>query len=425
MYHIAVHHADIEPKETTVRYRSTPVISKQTHLKGRTVFVPEISLARYKAKAVIDFVVIEVQLAWKTQGQHLHRFLAEWITKSFKAEPLDKNPIGIDSRSTENFLVTFQEADLRRIELALDAAAVKYGFKAEPIIRELEVSVDFYSKLSNARERRLMTAILMRHLFPPQQMIAEVLGRQRYWDAGLAKQQRQTAKVASILKKQPAPIPAQFTFSGLGSKFNSSQLILDQTRIKPLKLDATMYFGKKKNAPSRMRVMDKVSDNEDKATHEREPLILEKCRARVEVTLDRFELTKLKDGKTGKEGGHSGTFTFEDLRAFSFGKLQGRYFRFMLPTFSVGGTKPLNFEQIRKRLRENDLPELFLKTSVITIYEVENYLAELDQRLIKRRRTSKIGRRSQVFGDRGNLIAYDELNSVVRAALNRLSLRTF
>jgi hypothetical protein len=85
--------------------------------------------------------------------------------------------------------------------------------------------------------------------------------------------------------------------------------------------DGTLEVGAKE-ADMRWRIMDKVRDQQNRKAGTFIALDDKSKRARIEVTLDRPEVAAL------------GVTSIDDLKKLNFTKLQGRYFRFLLPTFT-------------------------------------------------------------------------------------------
>jgi len=183
---------------------------------------------------------------------------------------------------------------------------------------------------------------------------------------------------------------------------------------RPVPVDTTYYVGTSASAVS-WRAYAKEHDRRDPVTLTAEQLPDKNRRARIEVTLNQLELRRL------------GLRSLDDLGRFNFAKLQGEYFRFMLPTFESnhGGRAAA----ARRWLTVNRQTK-FLNTGVVGLTAMD----AAEKRLAEPRRKSLVLRsrkgelqvkplRRDGRGKTTTLAAYDELNARVQAALRRLTGR--
>lgn len=114
-----------------------------------------------------------------------------------------------------------------------------------------------------------------------------------------------------------------------------------------------------------------------------------------------------------------------DLRSFSFARFQGRYFRFMLPTFETSFTEPLVAplleENCKKRFHNGGVVGLvILDHSMDALRKfhrptIAGHLQDWGRRAVARPRAGS--------GISGALVGYRELNDVVSHALESLGRR--
>lgn len=413
MTHIAVHTSQAKnkcnvPSHTIVPYNVVKIRSVRDRYKGRYKLEPEIDLSNYKTTAVIDYIELEFSLSRETQKKHLQKTIAKFCKKSVSIR-FNRDVTG---NTSSEFKAKIQEADLREISKAIGAAKTKWGFAKEPTVTAIEISIDFYPHTADVKERKLMSAVLMRHLLPPHSMINTKESRPRSWGA----------KEAKLLEEYESRFSSKIALThGYKNKPKSNFLTKMEESGKPLRIaatytpetDATLYFGKR-NSDAEMKIMDKVSDNENYKTGHREILVPNECRSRVEVTLRGAEMKRLEID------------SFDGLCRFSFARLQGQYFRFATPTFVSQRQTNTNFKETYVNFIELQLKDIFLKTSTASIYLIEAELRRRRLMAIRERKTKGMLTKpsSLKLGPMGNMIILDQLNGRIRKALEGLSKRS-
>lgn len=377
-------------------YRRMELSKKQKRFDGRYALRPVIDLKQFTSRAVIDWITIGVLLNCNTQFQWLQRELKSVIGRA----PYVENIFGDKNASSNGFDIRFQEPEISIVLKAMDALHVKFGLREDPLVCGIEISVDFTPKTPNDLERARMVRVLMNHLQVSGDVISEVQDRPRtVWGRGEGKTNRLLYDSRHLTNDQ------------------NKRFLMEADRDRAPYTDGTLEVGEK-NALVTWRVMDKIIDRQNVAAGTFMPLDDKSKRARVEVTLDRPEVEAL------------GITYLNDLNALSFTQLQGRYFRFALPTFVSQANRKTG---IRKAIAAASNPERaskFFKTGVIGLKAMDEVRAEC---WLQMRRTilpdiherglrlSPIDRTAK--GVAGTFVAYDELNARVRIALRNLGSR--
>jgi len=160
-------------------------------------------------------------------------------------------------------------------------------------------------------------------------------------------------------------------------------------------IDWTYYVGRQKG-PILIRVMDKITDRRNNTKGTLEDLAPEQCRARIEVSLTRAEADTY--GGAGAVGIHR----LGDLYKMRFHDLRNPFFDFYLPTKAPAWPAPdVGF---RLRLTEE---QVFARSGV---YGFDRYHRALSAVLEERHRRGEISSRPVRLGDKGYLIAYEDMN---------------
>lgn len=310
----------------SIDYLEDPLVGIQARHQRRTVLIPDIDLNAYTCRAVIDWAEVQFMLARDTQFRFLQDVLGEVTGRRDFVATVDPGP----GKVSRVFRPKFQEPSLEMLEAAIARVKSEFGFEAEPEIVGLEVSVDFSPKVHSDDARAKMVTVLMRHLLPKSDFITNALDHPRFtWGAGTS----DTMHVVGVNIRRP--------------KFDEAKRYNLANRSPAA--DATFYIGEDEG-PLSWRVMDKVIDQQNRTLGTHLKLSDAEKRARMEVTLGSAELKRL------------GLSTFSQLRSFSFGKLQGRYFPLMLPTFQIRQQGLLGAAQaVQEELRLTK----FLSTGVI------------------------------------------------------------
>lgn len=157
-----------------------------------------------------------------------------------------------------------------------------------------------------------------------------------------------------------------------------------------------------------LRSMDKITDRRDPATGSADQLPLDKCRARLEVTLQ---------GDIDKMGAHGavGLETVGDLDGFRFESLRSPVFAFFLPTLEAACSAPhLPFSV---RVREQDA---FARSGVYGLDRLHRSIEAVQRAAHK---GGEIDRGPTPLARKGHLVAYTDLNRRFDKALRGLSQR--
>lgn len=280
------------------------------------------------------------------------------------------------------------------------------NYRCRAVIDWIEIEVElrrstqfrFVKSALNSRsadDRGRMVGVLARHIFPGRDFLTNRWDRPRFaWgrDARLTRRLLRSSVTPSI----------------------DNLLLTSSEGDKSAPVDATFYVGRR-SGPASWRVMEKILDVQNPNTGTSEELPEEKKRARLEVTLGIAELRRLKLER------------LSDLNKFQFSRLQGDYFRFMLPTFSLhdlSGGSPVAVN------REKERQKRFMNVGVVGLLAMDSGRIQfrkqsrhaLVQHLHARGKRVRADRRVGI-GPAGTFIAYQELNARVMMALRKLSER--
>jgi ribosomal protein S24E len=294
----------------------------------------------------------------------------------------------------------FQEPDMATVLKAMAVIEARFGMDRPPIVRSIEISVDFTPKVSSEVERAKIARVLMNHLLVDLDVITNIRDRPRtVWG-------RDQSSVTRLI----------YDSKHLTAEGNKRFLIETERDRAPF-TDGTLEIGAKEANVS-WRVMDKIIDRQNVSAGTCVVLGEAEKRARIEVTLDRPEVEAL------------GITLLSDLNRLNFTRLQGRYFRFFLPTFTgaaalgPGRKSALLIWQDRQRAIK------FSKSGGLSLKAMDDALAE-QKTEIKRQALRDLHRRGLRLpgADRtgrglvGSFVAYEELNDCTRTALRNLGLR--
>lgn len=377
-------------------YQRVELSNRQKRLAGRYALRPVIDLGRFKTRAVIDWMTIAVLLDRTTQFQWIQAEISELLGRL----PFVANRVGNRNESSVGFDVTFQEPDIATVLKAVAAIDAKFGLAMPPILRDLEVSIDFKPKIPNDLERARIARALMNHLLVEPDIISNLRDRPRtVWG-------RNEHGVTRLIYDNKRLTPEE-----------NERFLIETERDRAPYTDGTLEIGAKE-AGVRWRVMDKIIDRQNVRAGTFIALDEGEKRARIEVTVDRPEVVAL------------GINFLNDLQNLNFTRLQGRYFRFFLPTFSShtasgpGRRSALVLWQDRQRVLK------FCKTGGMGLKAMDKALLE-QRRKTKREALQGLHRRGlrlprdgrTGIGPAGSFVAYDELNERALAALRNLGKR--
>lgn len=377
-------------------YTRVALARPQKRLVGRYALVPDIDLNAFKTRAVIDWIKIAVLLDRSTQFQWIQQAIKPAIGRVPHVANLFANP----NAASNTFAITIQEPKISRVYEAMEILRSKFGLAMDPVVRGMEISVDFTPRTPSDLDRARMMRVLANHISVHSDVIANIRERPRtVWGTGSGNTQRLLFD------------------SGRLSEIENREFLISPDRDSSPFADGTLEIGARE-ASARWRVMDKVKDQQNHSAGTFLDLDDGSKRARIEVTLDLPELRDL------------GVEYLDDLKALNFTKLQGRYFRFYLPTFdgsaeTMTGARPA-FEKWRDRSRTIK----FMKTGMIGLKAMEQALGE-QKREMRRAAIPMIHRlgltASKIervgLGETRTFVAYEELNKRVLTALRNLGKR--
>lgn len=377
-------------------YSRVELPNGQKRLAGRYALYPDIDLGRFKTRAVIDWLAVGISLKRTTQFQWLQSEIAGILGRN----PFVKNRLGKPNDSSDSFEVRFQEPEMATLLEAMAAIEARYGMERPPVVSSIEISVDFTPRVPSDLERAKIARVLMNHLLVDQDVITNIRERPRtVWG-------RDERSVARLI----------FDSKHVNAEENKRFLIETERDRAPF-TDGTLEIGAKE-ANVRWRVMDKIIDRQNVRAGTCVVLGEAERRARIEVTLDQPEVEAL------------GITVLSGLKHLNFTRLQGRYFRFFLPTFTgdaardPGRKLALVFWQDRQRASK------FGKSGGLSLKAMDEALAE-QQAEIKRHALQDLHRRGLRLPGRnrtgrglaGSFVAYEELNERTRTALRNLGKR--
>lgn len=377
-------------------YQRTALANTQRRLVGRYALAPDISFAQFTTTAVIDWIQLSFVFARKTQFQWVQKEAAAVLNRLPHVDATNEEPGGVSDR----FDLRIQEPEM---ELLLDVCRKlddKFTLNEPVLIGAIEISVDFTPKTPDEVLRAKLFTALTRHFVTGQDAITNLRNRPRFaFDRG-------PKATRSVI----------YSRAGVPDHINEHFLVSDERDRAPF-VDSNYYVGAKE-AAARWRIMDKVVDTQNIAAGTADRLEEQKKRVRIEVTLDQSELVAL------------GVHSLGDLERLNFSRLQGRYFRFMLPTFEdatrlgPGRRAAIATWQDRQRTAK------FSNGGVIGLKAMDDMLARRIREVRKKARLDLKSRGVHLLpiprsadGQWGTLVAYDELNDRVTFALRHLGER--
>lgn len=377
-------------------YRRLELSKKQKRFAERYALIPDIDLNSFKTRAVIDWIRIAVLLEKTTQFQWIQRAIEPVIGRVPHIDNWSKDK----NASSERFSITFQEPDIAKLYEAMAALEVKFGLAMDPVVHGIEVSVDFTPRTPSDLDRAKMTRVLCNHLLVRRDVMSDLRDRPRtVWGEGAGKTTRLLYDSARLTKTE------------------SNEFLISPDRDRAPFTDGTLEVGARE-ADVRWRVMDKVKDRQNRRTGTFLALDDKSKRARIEVTLDRPEMEAL------------GVTYLDDLKTLNFTELQGRYFRFFLPTFSQRAELLSGARSAMEVWRDRQRSIKFTKTGVIGLKTMDDGLAEQKKGTQRaalpdlHRRGLRVPRIERVsIGEAGSFVAYEEMNKRVLTTLRNLGKR--
>ncbi|MVA72226.1 hypothetical protein GOZ81_14230 [Agrobacterium vitis] len=377
-------------------YRRIDLPNGQKRLAGRYALQPVIDLDHYRTSACIDWLTISVSLSRLTQFQWIQAEISGILGRT----PFVENTRGGKNDSSTEFDVRFQEPDIATVLKVIATIEAKFGLATPPILKGIEISIDFTPRTPRELERAKIARVLMNHLLVEEDVISNLRDRPRtVWG-------RDERSITRLIYDSKHLTPEE-----------NKRFLIETERDRAPFTDATLEIGAKE-ANVRWRVMDKIIDRQNVEAGTFVALQEVEKRARIEVTLGRPEVQAL------------GIDLFSDLKDLNFTRLQGRYFRFFLPTFSGQavygpGTKTaiIVWQDQQRALKFAKSGGLGLKAMDSTLAEQRfkmkrQALKDMHSRGLRLPRDSRIG-----GGLVGSFISYEELNERVRTALRNLGRR--
>lgn len=302
----------------TPRGAATGNEMKQSRFSNRLGIKPSIRLSDYRAKAVIDWVQLEVVLNVKTQSRWLSVKLGEVLGKNprvaEKGVPYSRN--GNPYYSGREFWVKVEDPTPKRLEILRSYLAERFdSFEATKVVG-IELSLDFYPRDHSDQKRWEMVSAL------------RLLHCPKYFKMKSMKDNLRQVVAADPLGKETMTrhilpkIGGANRFDYFGDQDAEDEKvqkrIMDHSLHKIPYVDSITYLGRK-GGEVKYRYQNKTADNRSRSEERKEILGQDEKRARLEVTLLGGELNRI------------GLNSVSDLSEFGFAKLGSAYFRFSLP----------------------------------------------------------------------------------------------
>ncbi|MGY4749812.1 hypothetical protein ACVNHC_08145 [Pannonibacter sp. Q-1] len=362
-------------------YRRVDLGMSQKRLRNRYTLVPEVDLRSFETRAVIDWLSVEVKLKRLSQFQWLQKEIEDLFDRRLYIE--NDRPLRNDAATT--FTIKFQEPAVLKVRRALARLEAKFGFTEPPKLFGIEISVDFTPSKPDDLARAKMMRVLYNHLVVERDYLQAGLSRPRTVWGG-------RGKVLQLVDGSGAARQDPFT-------------------------DGTVEIGAE-TADVRWRIMDKTVDRQNRAAGTYVDLPENVRRARIEVTLNSWEIQQI------------GASDFNELARVSFTTFQGRYFRFMLPTFPIQSNSEGRTSAAIHSWRAQQRLTHFRQAGNLSIsaLDKQSIAHRLNLRKSERRTMMRLGLRipkdlKEAPGRDGTFIAYEDLNERVREALRRLGNR--
>lgn len=377
----------------------TDVARRQTRFIGKSKMTPEINLRDYRFVALVDFVVIGVVFARSTNAQTVQKVLRRFLPWDSWIEPLNEGPGGAASM----FFITIQEPkSFAHLTVIYSALAQKFGEGADPMVSKIEFSVDAYPRIPSDAARAKLLGVMQRTIMPNFDFLTDPDNRPR----------------STIGKPTGAKIDTN----------NRKLLPLNRLGIRDPHLwqkhedhmapftDGTMYIGAR-DADIMIRLQDKLIDRQNRPAGTHVDLTESEKRVRIEVTLQGGALLK------------AGILALRDLKFFSFARLQGSFFQFMLPTFEARSSTGSSILAVTRHFVDPCRARAFLKSGMLGLQtmDVERRICREQMRARSRSdlraRGLTIRRQRSGSGRNFDYVAYDALNRSVATAFRHLQQR--
>jgi hypothetical protein len=385
----------------------------QPILKDRLILKPDIDLNRYRCRAVIDWIEVQIDTAGVHQAINIQRFASKVLTESGSTSKVYvSGPTRNRGYTGSSFIVRVQQPGFRHLGSLCAELLRKYPTSAKSVgdlaIAGVEVSVDFYVKnhdgLSLDAQNLLrwqMTEVLRRHL-RPDRSLTELEENQPRFFATVDGKGGSKPLVSKGTAKTSSTQRAEIVRLGLNER------VLVPLRIgahEQVPIDTTFYIGQKESAVM-LRVMNKTTDQRDPNRGTAVDLPPAECRSRIEVTFMK---------KADEVGGPAAVDleTLKDLVGYSFKSIRKLVFEFFHPTTNIVDEMadlpfPVNVTEL----------DVFKLSGVYGLDRLQRSIAEISG---CRYRKKEILTKPRSIGLKGKATSFEELNRKIDRSLNRLS----
>ncbi len=387
--------------------------SPQPILRDRRILKPIIDLNKYRCRAVLDWIEIQLDTPNEHQAVNVRRTAVGFLkdvgsSSSVFVTGLTRTSPYIGSK----FILRIQQPNPHEIIPFCKKLVGKYDPDRKSVrdmpITAIEVSVDFYVKNHKALStdalnllRWQMTEVLKRHLKPAAALTEKESNHPRFF-TGTGGSGSAKPLVASDTRQVSAKQRAEI------NRLNLSESILAPLRIgahRQAPIDTTYYIGKKAS-PVMLRVMDKITDQRDPVRNIAVDLSPAERRSRIEVTL-------LKE--TDEVGGPAAVDlnTLKDLFGFSFKPIRKLVFEFFYPTIN-------KFDEMSDLPFPVNITELavFERSGVYGLDRAHRSIAEINKRRYQER---ELPTERVKIGSKGKAMSFEEMNRKIDRAMTKLS----
>ncbi|MEI4197322.1 hypothetical protein [Roseovarius sp. E0-M6] len=340
-----------------LKFTESWVTAEQARFQNRRMLIPDVDLKNYRFKAVIDYIVVRV-FTRKTQHQWIQKKLRTVLTRDSWILP--SNP-GAGAVADEFDIKIQEPGSTALVAAAIEAVSKERGECSAPEIREIEFSLDVYSRGGDDEERDKMVGLLQRTYFADTER----------WPNNLDMPRTTAAKTG---QSEPE-VKTNYLTPRMGAARDTSLPVRPEPdEFRSPFLEGTMYLGAKDRS-GMIRIQNKIKDQQYPEKGTFTALAEDQARARVEVTLKSCDLERL------------GLRELRDLEGFSYAKLQRKYFQFMLPTFA--GENPEKSSAINAgiSLDQKNRAAIFLQSGLLALLrrdEVWEHHKALERSKIKK-----------------------------------------
>ena len=398
---------------TSSAYKPANGREPQPILKDRLILKPDIDLNRYRCRAVIDWIEVQIETIGVHQAINIQRFASKVLTESGSTSKVYVfGPSRNRGYTGSSFIVRVQQPGFRHLGPLCAELLRKCPTSARSVddlaIAGIEVSVDFYVKNHDVLGldaqnllRWQMTEVLRRHLRPGTPLTEREDNQPRFYVTVDG-----TAGSKSVVSKATARASGR-------RRREIRRLGLNEKALAPLRMaaheqapiDTTFYIGKK-DSPVMLRVMDKTTDQRDPNRGTAVDLPPAECRSRIEVTF-------MKNADEVGGPAAVGLETLNDLVGYPFKSIRKLVFEFFHPTTNiVDEMKHLPFPVNVTEL------DVFRRSGVYGLDRLQRSIAEISDR---RYRKKEIPTKPRSIGSKGKAVSFEELNRKIDRSLNRLS----